>query len=484
MLSILSPILVFGLVIFVHELGHFLAAKAVGVYAPRFSIGFGPTLWRRRRGETEYVLAALPLGGYVRMASRHDEDVAFLEGGSEEGAAKKEDDPDYDPEALRPFGPHPVPEHRLFESKPLWARLIILIAGVTMNVILAFVVAIGLAFTAGRGVLPTRVVGVVDSLPGAPALMQLQSGDTIVRVSGAPVASWNDIVQRVHESRDSVSLTTNRGEIRVALRAPDAPATSGAPTPEQVARAIDYHRGPVLDSVIAGEPAALAGLRRGDSIISIDGRPVRESAELVRLVSAAPGRSVQLEIARDSLRRTVSVTPKPTKVTNPESLREETAGRIGIVFRADSVLREPIGVGRAMSVAAAYTWDRGTLVVTIVKRLVTGQISVRQLGGPIAITRASVEAAQSGIADLFGLIAFLSINVAVLNLLPIPILDGGQILLNVIESAKGSPFSMRTREYILRFGLLAIALLFVTVMYNDTREGLAKVFGWIARLFS
>src|SRR5213076_255988 len=124
MLALLAPILVFGLVIFVHELGHFLAAKAVGVYAPRFSIGFGPALFRFRRGETEYILAALPLGGYVRMASRLDEETAFLEGGNENGE-KKAHPAGWDPEAMIPFGPKPVPENRWFESKPLWARLVI-----------------------------------------------------------------------------------------------------------------------------------------------------------------------------------------------------------------------------------------------------------------------------------------------------------------------------------------------------------------------
>ena len=150
MLAILAPILVFGLVIFVHELGHFIAAKAVGVYAPRFSIGFGPALFRRRRGETEYVLAALPLGGYVRMASRHDAETAFLEGGNEEQNARTVNDPGYDPNAMIPFGPKPVPENRWFESKPLWARIVIMIAGVVMNVVLAVVVAIGLVFHNGQ----------------------------------------------------------------------------------------------------------------------------------------------------------------------------------------------------------------------------------------------------------------------------------------------------------------------------------------------
>ncbi|MGH7670379.1 MAG: site-2 protease family protein, partial [Gemmatimonadaceae bacterium] len=169
MLVLLAPVLVFGLVIFVHEFGHFLAAKAMGVYAPRFSIGFGPALWKRRRGETEYVLALLPLGGYVRMASRHDETSAFLEGGSEEQGGLTDGDPGYDPEAMVPFGPRPVPEHRWFESKSLPARLLILFAGVSMNALLALVVAIGLSYHFGRTVLPTRVVGAVRVPPGGAA---------------------------------------------------------------------------------------------------------------------------------------------------------------------------------------------------------------------------------------------------------------------------------------------------------------------------
>src|SRR5262245_22816970 len=133
MLAILAPILVFGLVIFVHELGHFLAAKAVGVYAPRFSIGFGPTIFKFRRGETQYILAWLPLGGYVRMASRHDAETAFLEGGAEESSKPSEGDKSFDPNAMVPFGPKPVPENRWFESKPLWARVVIIIGGVVIN---------------------------------------------------------------------------------------------------------------------------------------------------------------------------------------------------------------------------------------------------------------------------------------------------------------------------------------------------------------
>src|SRR5689334_20672810 len=197
MLTLAAPILVFGLVIFVHELGHFVAAKLTGVYAPRFSIGFGPALFRKRRGETEYVLAALPLGGYVRMASRHDAETAFLEGGNEESSTLKPDDPGYDPEAMMPFGPKPVPESRWFESKSLAARLFIMIAGVTMNVLLAFVVLTALALYYGDVVIPTRTVTAVHVPANASALAALQPGDTIVAVNGKDVRNWNDVREQM-----------------------------------------------------------------------------------------------------------------------------------------------------------------------------------------------------------------------------------------------------------------------------------------------
>src|SRR3954466_3587907 len=214
MLSLLAPILVFGLVIFIHELGHFLAAKATGVYAPRFSIGFGPALLRFRRGETEYVLAALPLGGYVRMASRLDEETAFLEGGSETDAAAKVKPKDWDPEAMIPFGPKPVPEDRWFESKPLIARLFIMIAGVTMNALLAIVIVSVVAYHVGRTTVPTTVVGGVAAV--APAgLTQLQCGDTIRSIDGKRVSSWNEVQQSIVTGHGPLTIVTQRGTVAV-----------------------------------------------------------------------------------------------------------------------------------------------------------------------------------------------------------------------------------------------------------------------------
>ena len=166
MLSWLAPIIVFGLVVFVHELGHFIAAKLTGVYAPRFSIGFGPSLLKKRFGETEYVLAALPLGGYVRMASREDEATAFLEGGSENSAVTPGSPKDgFDPNAMIPFGPKPIPESRWFESKSLASRLFIMLAGVTMNALLAYVIYLGLLLHSG---IPTPVTVAAVVSPGKP----------------------------------------------------------------------------------------------------------------------------------------------------------------------------------------------------------------------------------------------------------------------------------------------------------------------------
>jgi regulator of sigma E protease len=398
MLVWLAPILVFGLVVLVHEVGHFVAAKLVGVYAPRFSIGFGRPLWRKRRGETEYVIGILPLGGYVRMASREDEATSFIEGGSEDsrvGVVGANDaapmiseggtatPKDWDPNAMMPFGPKPVPPQRWFESQPLWARLFILSAGVIMNVVLALAIS-----------------------------------TTIFAVNG-----------------------------RVSAVA-------------------------VVDSVLAGKPAALAGLQRGDSIVAIGGTPVTRWEELTDRVRSSPGQALEFEVMRGGTRQTLQVTPAMVVDTVDETGRTEQVGQVGVLPKRH---REPISIVEAASAGWTATWRMAGMVGGVVGDLVTGQRSVAELGGPIAIAKSSVEAARGGVEVLFYLIALLSVNVAVLNLLPIPLLDGGQILLNLLEAAKGSAFSARTKEYILRAGLVAIALLFALVMFNDL--GLRRLFG-------
>lgn len=378
MLAIVAPILVFGIVVFVHELGHFLAAKAVGVYTPRFSVGFGKALWRKRWGETEYILALWPIGGYVRMASRDDEATAFMEGGSEnavsEVATKGEP---LDPDAMMPFGPKPIPSDRWFESKPLWARLMILLAGVTMNIILALVVMTGMF---------------------------------------------------MHYGSPYMSTTA--------------------------------------DSLVAGRPGANAGLQRGDSVVSIDGRAV-DWESLVTRVSASAGVPLTFEVIRDGARRKFSVTPARDTALNPATGKIESVGRIGIL---PTQLSTKIGAGEAVTLGWRATWRMAGSVVDALEGLATRRVAASELGGPIMIAQASVQAARGGMEQLLFLLALISTNLAVFNLLPIPILDGGQIVISLLEGAKGSAFSLRTREYILRAGLAFVLLLFALVTYNDIRR--------------
>jgi regulator of sigma E protease len=471
---ILAPILVFGLVIFVHELGHFIAAKALGVYAPRFSIGFGPAIFRKRRGETEYILAWLPLGGYVRMASRHDAEAAFLEGGNEESTARREDDPGYDPNAMIPFGPKPVPENRWFESKPLWARVVILTAGVIMNAVLAVVVATTLVMRAGQADYDSTVIGGVERDSAVTELSQLRAGDTVRAVNGKPVASWRALIEGMLDSKDQIQLTTNRGTVTVPLR-------DDGPDAREIASLIDPYLPPVIDTVFPGDRALQGGLRKGDSVVSVGGAPVVSWTDMVDKVGASPEQPLTFVVRRGGATESLTVTPKAVPSENMSGA-PITVGRIGAGAKNTSH-RVAVSLPYAIRLGLRETKSDAGQVFRVLRRIGTGKQSVKELGGPIAITRVAVSQARKGLDDLFALIALLSINVAVLNLLPIPILDGGQILINVLESAKGSPFSMRTREYILRFGLFAIALLFAIVMYNDTRAGFAKLFGWIGKLF-
>ena len=392
MLSIVAPLIVFGLVIFVHELGHFIAAKLTGVYAPRFSVGFGPALLKKRWGETEYRLAAIPLGGYVRMASREDEATAFLEGGSEagvEGGPKADEvvvhTEDLDPNAMKPFGPKEVPENRWFESKSLAARLFIMLSGVTMNVILAFVLCVGILVYFGR------------------------------------------------------------------------PIPSAA-----------------VDQVIAGKPAEAAGIKPGDSLVAIAGTPIRHWEDFQARVEQSAGVPLAITLLRDGRKLDVTVTPAGEPVTDSTG-KATTIGKIGMLAKS---LRDPIPFGEALGGGFTMIKEMGGLVFTTLRNL-----HPSQLGGPIAIAQASVQVAKSGWVSLLLLIATISVNVAIVNLLPIPVLDGGQIVINVLEEIKGKPFSLRTRENILRGGLLVIAAIFVLVMFNDISRNIEAITRFFARLF-
>jgi len=373
MLVWLAPVFVLGLVVFVHEFGHFLAAKAFGVYAPRFSIGFGPAIAKKRIGETEYRIGILPIGGYVRMASRLDETGAALEGGGE----LQPEGENLDPNQLVPFGSKPVPENRWFESKSLTARLIIMLAGVTMNVLLGLVINISLV--------------------------------------------------KIYER---------------------APTTR-------------------LNDVVAGKPAAAGGLQKGDSIVSVNDAPVNAWEDFVAVIKNSSGKAVSVGVLRGSLPVRVSVTPVADTVTDPNTGLTSREGRIGIAAGQSATT---VGIGRAITDGGKATVDMATLVFTSLRRIVTRKTSVSELGGPILIATTSVQAARQGGSVLFYLISLLSVNLAVFNLLPVPILDGGQIVVQVVEAVRGQPLSDRARENVARIGLALILTLFVMVTFNDIKR--------------
>ncbi|MEO6446259.1 MAG: RIP metalloprotease RseP [Gemmatimonadaceae bacterium] len=398
MLKYLAPLIVFGLVVFVHELGHFLAAKFTGVYAPVFAFGWGPRLFGIKWGETDYRWSWFPIGGYVAMATRDSEAVSAIEGNTDFGegeSAAVEKVPGHqrglnpiptDPNALKPFGPHPVPEARWIESKSLPAKIFILSAGVIMNIVLAFTVSVGVFAGFGRPYIPA-----------------------------------------------------------------------------------------VVDSVLADRPAMAAGLQRGDSVVAIGGTAVRRWSDLITSVSASAGRPLAMDVVRaDGSRVRLEVVPELTDDRDPITGAPIKVGRIGVAPRAQQA-REFAPFSQSIVDGWNATWMMGSAVIRVVGGLFSGAVSVNQLGGPIAIARTSFEAGKSGWEQLLSLLAFLSINVAVLNMLPIPLLDGGQILMRVVERAKGSEFSARTQELIMRAGVLAIALLFALVMFNDLK-GLVKLF--------
>jgi regulator of sigma E protease len=236
---------------------------------------------------------------------------------------------------------------------------------------------------------------------------------------------------------------------------------------------------PVAAAVTAGKPAAAAGIQAGDSIASLNGHPLASWESLLDSIGASAGKPLELGIVRRGQPIRVTVTPAAETVPDQRTGARRTLGRIGMMASEGFT---PISIGQAFGAAWSLTIDNGSRIFSALGALAHG-VGVRDLGGPIAIAQVSVQAARGGIETLLLLVALISINVAVFNLLPIPILDGGQILLNVLETIRGSAFSTQTRERILKGGLLIIGLLFVTVMFNDISRNMGNIVKLLGRLF-
>jgi regulator of sigma E protease len=447
-------VVVLGVLIFVHELGHFLAAKAAGIYVHRFSIGMGsPIPWlTRRHGETEYAISWLPLGGYVKMASREEE----VTSGPLEGQT---------PEAG-------VPPDRMFEAKPVGVRMGVILAGVVMNAVFAWAIFSGLIWKNGEQLDPTTRVGRVlsDSLPrGAQSLVELRPGDRIVAVNDDSVATWNDIETAITSvSSDSVVLMLSDGR-KLTLAIHHAALRDRAMVALQ---ALQPFRPAVVDSVVPGRPAERAGIQRGDTILSVNGDSVGQWYDLVDRIRGSAGQELVLGVGRRGGRTEVRVTPVAEKEPAPGGGTREV-GKVGIgpmvpvLYRQLSPL-EACGAGLRSTALAS------TQIIRTVQGLLSARIPSREVGGPILIGQLAAQSARVGLDAFLGFVALVSVNLAVINLLPIPVLDGGQFLFLLAEGVRRKPLSRALRERLTMIGLIVVGLLMILAFSNDFR----RLLGW------
>ena len=438
LLTLASLIIVLGVLISVHEFGHFIVAKAVGIQVLRFSLGFGQPLIQWRRGETEYWISWIPLGGYVKMAGLEEEGmVGELEGGK----------------AAVPIDPK-----RAFDQQPLWARMAVILAGVTMNLFLAFVIYTGLVAISGA---PRAAVTPVDSVeasrlpPGAEALATLRRGDRIVRINGDSLKTWDDFDEKVLTGPEELRFqVAGRPEPIVVHVARDTA------TRNQLARAVVQLYPARIGPVNLGQPAHRAGLRGGDVVVRIGSDTVVSWSDMVRRIRASPGKPLVLTVLRgDSLLR-ISVTPEPTDSGG------QHFGMIG-AYSNPPTARVPVSFGTALSLGVRLTGAQVVAVVVSVKRLVTGQASARELGGPISIAQMSGQAVRLGFDWFLNFLAFFSVSLAVLNLLPIPVLDGGHAMFLIAEGIRRRPLSPQLRLRLTQFGMLVVLAIMVVALGND-----------------
>jgi regulator of sigma E protease len=455
LVTLLAFAVTLGVLIFVHEFGHFAAAKWAGIWVHRFSIGIGSPIpgLTFKRGETEYSLSWLPLGGYVKMASEEEEaSSAALEGGT--------------PEVQ-------VPPDRMFEAKPVWKRMIVILAGVTMNTLFAWLIFSGLALKNGKAVNPVTVIGAVDSaaLPsGAEAFRTLQRGDRITAVNGHAVGSWNGVFDELqHTSGSTVALTLADGRTVTA----DVPADA-VERRMQLAVALGPFTPAVAGRVFPGRAAAKAGMQKGDTVVSVNGRPIEQWADLLALIERSAGQDLRLGLGRADGRTEVTVVPESTTVS--DSTGPRVVGKIGVEVYT-GFRREPLSVVGAMGAGVTETVNASTVVVLMLRGLVSGNVARSSLGGPIAIGQMAGQSARMGVEPFLTFMAIISMNLAVLNLLPIPVLDGGQFVFLIGEAIRRKPLPIKLRERLTLAGLAIVGALMVFALWNDLTRLVRQITG-------
>ncbi len=441
--TVLAFAVVIGVLVVIHELGHYLVARWCGVKVLRFSVGMGKVVWSRRFGpdQTEWALSALPLGGYVKMLDKRDEDA----------------------------GPIPPRDAaREFTAQPVSKRIAIVAAGPIANFLLAIVILAGLNM---HGV-PEPVARVAVTEGSAAAMAGLRSGDLVTEVDGKPVQSWDEMrwavlqaALRQQTARLSLQrpLASGANELIEVRLATDELAASDLDNKVFDRLGLGLSRPPaLLGEILPGGPAALAGLQPGDLILKADGQPTPDALSFVERLQAAPGRPVLLEGVRNGQPFSLQVTPREERVG--DRVLGRIQAQVDLSRATVLVASDPFD---ATVRAVRRTWDTSVMTVTMLGKLITGQASLKNITGPITIADYAGQTARVGWISFLSFMAFISISLGVMNLLPIPVLDGGHLLYYALELFSGRPVPERVGAMLQRAGLGMLLVLMAVAMFND-----------------
>jgi regulator of sigma E protease len=428
--DVLWLLVLIGVMILIHELGHFWAARYFDVKVEVFSFGFGPRLFGFRKGETDYRFSAVLFGGYVKMAGEQPGDETA-------------NDP------------------RGFLAKPRWQRMIIAFAGPIMNVVLAIAVLTGLYMVKYQKIVEPAVSGVIGYVtPDSPAAKAgVQAGDRILKIDGKENPTWEDIaLKESTNARRPLSVTLERnGKEFTVLVTPNMDDRTGmgmAGWSEQ-----DQVQ---LGTISPGMPADKAGLKKGDLIQSANGEPVRSVLRFHDTIRSSNGKPVTLDLERDGQRKTITVQPVYSKLDGPERWM------IGaIVERKVKFETTRLSFPDALAESLRQNYKGASLIYQVLAKMVQRNVSAKSITGPIGIAQLSGEAAREGPSAFFMLMSMVSLNLAIFNLLPIPILDGGVIVMLLIEMLMRRDMSMQVKEAVFKVGFVFIMVIVAFVIYND-----------------